>query len=212
MRRSTAPLLGLLALVLAGCTSTPGGQAPAQATAGSAFNVLGRDDAPVSIIEFSDLQCPYCARFALQTFPEIRRHYVDTGKVRYAAKDFPLPFHPFAVAAAVAVRCAGEQGRFWEYRHALFAAQDRLGSSPYDSIAAELKLDAPRFAACRADRQQEAAVRADVAMAKANGVASTPTFVIGRLVDGEFQGETFSGAESYAQFAARIDAKLAEGK
>ena len=213
MRPYAALFPSLLAVFLAGCATAPGNDGmPAPGAGSRAFNVLGRADAPVSIIEFSDLECPYCARFALETFPEIRRRYIDTGKLRYAAKDFPLPFHAHAVTAAVAVRCAGEQGRFWEYRDALFAAQDRLAASPYDSIAARLDLDVPRFTACRGDGQQKSAVRTDVQLAKANGISSTPTFVIGRLVDGEFQGETFSGAESYAQFSARIDAKLAEGK
>ena len=117
----------ILSLVSAGCTGAPSrSDAPAQE-----FNVLGHPDAPVTIIEFTDLQCPYCARFATQTFPQIRRNYIDTGKVRYTSRDLPLPMHEFAVSAAVAARCAGEQGRFWEYLAALFAMQDRLGSALY---------------------------------------------------------------------------------
>ena len=120
---------------------------------GLEFNVVGRADAPVTIIEFSDLQCPYCARNALNTFPEIKRNYIDTGKVRYVARDFPLDMHPFAMPAAVATRCAGEQGKFWEYRHALFERQNELATAPYDALAAELGLDVPRFAACQKDRR-----------------------------------------------------------
>jgi protein-disulfide isomerase len=212
MRPHTALIPSLFAFILAGCASSPADQASGKAGGANAANVLGRADAPVSVIEFSDLQCPYCARFALETFPAIRRDYIDTGKVRYAAKDFPLPFHAFALPAAVAVRCAGEQGKFWEYRDALFAAQDRLADSPYDSLAARMKLDVPRFATCRSDGKAEAAVRADIEMAKGHGIASTPTFAIGRIVDGEFQGDTFSGAEPYAKFAERINAQLDAGR
>jgi protein-disulfide isomerase len=178
------------------------------AAASVEYNVLGRADAPVTIIEFTDLQCPYCARHASQTFPEIRRRYVDTGKVRYTSRDVPLPFHAFAAPAAIANRCAGEQGRFWEYREAVFAAQSELGQSPFARIAAELGLDDEQFAACLADPRPVAAVRADLELARRHGITSTPTFVIGRLVDGEFVGETFSGAKPYAEFPAKIDALL----
>lgn len=196
----------ILSLVAAGCTGTPSGSdAPAQE-----FNVLGHPDAPVTIIEFTDLQCPYCARFATQTFPQIRRNYIDTGKVRYTSRDLPLPMHEFAVSAAVAARCAGEQGRFWGYREALFAMQDRLGSAPYDELARRLELDAERFASCRADGRQESKVRADLELAQSFGIASTPTFAIGRLVGGVFEGETVRGAKSYEEFAARIDALLGQ--
>lgn len=212
MRLNTTLVLCLFAFVGAGC-ATSGGHEPA---AGHAHpnppDVLGRADAPVTIIEYSDQQCPYCARFALDTFPEIRRNYVDTGKVRYAAKNFPLPFHVFAVPAAVAVQCAGEQGKFWEYREALFARQTQLPSQPYDALAGELKLDVQKFSTCRSDGRARAAVQADVDAARAQGISSTPTFAIGRLVNGQFEGEVFSGAEPYAKFAARIDAHLATAK
>ena len=79
------------------------------------------------IIEFTDLQCPYCARFARDTWPQLRERYIDTGKVRFATRDLPLPFHEFALPAAVASRCAGRQGKFWEYREALFRDQSLLG-------------------------------------------------------------------------------------
>lgn len=172
------------------------------------FNVLGRADAPVTIIEFTDLQCPYCARHAMQTFPELRRRYIDTGKVRYTSRDMPLPFHAFAAPAAVANRCAGEQGRFWEFREAVFAAQSELGQAPYARIAAELGLDGEQFAACLRDPRPAAAVRADLELARRHGITSTPSFVIGRLVDGEFVGEMISGAKPYAEFAAKIEALL----
>jgi protein-disulfide isomerase len=215
MPRRSAPFLSLMLLALAGSHTTAGNATTFEGLlppTGLEFNVVGRADAPVTIIEFSDLQCPYCARHALNTFPQIKRNYIDTGKVRYAARDFPLAMHPFAMPAAVATRCAGEQGKFWEYRHAVFDRQDDLDTAPFDALAAELGLDVPRFAACQKDGAQADAVRADVQLAGSNGITSTPTFVVGRIVDGVFEGETFSGAKSYADFAARIDAVLAAGK
>ena len=203
------PLLPLAAvLLLAGCASTaPEPSAPEQ-SAPAPFNDLGRADAPVSMIEFTDLQCPYCARYAAETFPRIRAEYIDTGKLRYASRDLPLPFHSFAKTAAIAARCAGEQGRFWEFRDALFARQSSLGGEPYAALAGELGLDVERLEACRRDGRQAAAVQADVELARYNSIGSTPTFVIGNIVDGQFVGERFSGAQPFEVFKEKIEAAL----
>jgi protein-disulfide isomerase len=198
-----------LALLVAGAALAQDSEGAYGAATTPPFNVIGRDDAPVSIIEFSDLQCPYCARYAAQTFPRLRAEYVDTGKVRYAVGDLPLPMHPKAMGAAIAVRCAGEQGRYWEYRDALFRSRNTLGAATYDRLAGEFRLDVPRFDACRNDPAQAERVRADMALARSNGIVSTPAFVIGRLVDGEFRGEVVTGAKPYEYFAAKIDALLA---
>jgi protein-disulfide isomerase len=233
MPKRPLSILLLVALLVGGCASTPHGNGstsarpaveasppdstvePGTAAGGASgsgaadFNVLGREDAPVTIIEFTDLQCPYCARFAASTFPELRKAYVDTGKVRFASRDLPLPMHAFAIPAAVAARCAGEQGHFWDYREALFAAQSRLAQEPYADLARKLGLDPVRFDACRKDGRQEAAVRADLAIARGAGISSTPSFVIGHVVAGQFVGEIVNGAQPLAVFQAKIDALLA---
>jgi protein-disulfide isomerase len=211
MQRLVTAALVATFILLAGCAATPQEPAASNTSAGGTadFNVIGREDAPVTIIEFTDLQCPYCARHATQTFPRLQREYIDTGKLRYTSRDLPLPFHSFAMPAAVASRCAGEQGRFWEFREALFASQTLLGTEPYGRIAGELGLDVARLEACRADGRQEANVKADIALASSVGIRSTPAFVIGRVVNGEFQGEQFSGAQPFEYFKARLDALLA---
>lgn len=211
MQRLVTAALVATFILLAGCAATPQEPEANGTSAGGIpeFNVIGREDAPVTIIEFTDLQCPYCARHATQTFPRLQREYIDTGKLRYTSRDLPLPFHSFAMPAAVASRCAGEQGRFWEYREALFASQTLLGTEPYGRIAGELGLDVARLEACRTDGRQEANVKADIALAGSVGIRSTPTFVIGRVVNGEFQGEQFSGAQPFEYFKGRLDALLA---
>ena len=176
------------------------------------FNVLGHEEAPVAMVEFSDLQCPYCAVYALRTFPQLKRAYIDTGKVHYAAVSFPLPMHAYAFPAAVAARCAGEQGKFWQFRDALFADQAQLASDPYDALAGKLGLDVAKFKSCRRDVRQDSLVREDLAMARRDGITSTPSFMIGRVVDGELQGETISGAKSFEEISAVIDRILAAGK
>ena len=202
-------LLGSL-LLLAGCAVTPDREPPVSPPA--PFNVLGPADAPLTIIEFTDLQCPYCARYARETFPRLRREYVDTGKLRYTSRDLPLPMHAQALPAAVASRCAGEQGRYWEYREALFAAQGTLRSEPYARLAGELGLDVARLEACRRDPLQAAAVGADLELARGSGIRSTPTFVIGREVNGRFEGQQVSGAVSFEVLAAKIDELLAAAR
>lgn len=206
------PVLLVTTLLAAtgGCATAPATDQGVEGAAERPFNVLGREDAPVTIIEFTDLQCPYCALFAIEVFPQLRRNYIDAGRVRFASRDLPLPMHPFAVTAAVAARCAGEQGRFWEFREALFAAQASLGPGTYVELARKhgLDLDLEAFAACRSDGRQAANVRADLDLAHANGITATPSLIIGRLVDGQFQGETIEGAKSYAVIAAKIDALL----
>lgn len=209
-RRTTLPIVAVL-LLSSGCAtapSRPGGQS--ESVAAVPFNELGSRDAQVLIIEFSDLQCSFCARHASQTLPELRRNYIDTGKLRYAARDLPLPMHRYAVPAAVAARCAGEQGKFWEMRQAIYLARGRLDQEPYAQMAGELGLDVERLEACRRDGRQLEKVRADAALAATEGIASTPAFVIGRIVGDEFHGETIVGAKPYAVFAAKIDALLGE--
>ena len=87
---------------------------------------LGDEDAPVTIIEFTDFQCPFCGRHHDQTFPQIKSQYIDTGKGKYVYRDFPLSFHPQAQSAAEAYECANEQGKSWEYHGLILNNQGRL--------------------------------------------------------------------------------------
>jgi protein-disulfide isomerase len=202
----------------AGCASTTRtAEAPVAAPAATRNSpaderILGSAEAQVMIIEFTDLQCPYCARFARDTWPLLRERYVDTGKVRFATRDLPLPSHEFALPAAVAARCAGQQGKFWEYREALFRDQSLLSQGRYAELAGEFGLDRTRFESCRADPAVLAAVRADAALAASSGIGSTPSFVIGRVVNGEFEGELMSGAKPFEVFQQRLDSLLQQPK
>ncbi len=203
--RAVAVLTASLAM-LAGCASskpsTPGGEA-------INFRVLGRADAPVTLVEYTDMQCPYCAAYARRTFPELKRLYIDKGKVRYESRDLPLSFHAFALPAAVAARCAGEQGKYWPYRDVLAQRQDELPKAPYDAWAAELGLDVERFAACRNSEDVARSIRAEAADAQAIGITGTPTFLIRRTADGASSGERIQGAEALEVFEQKIDALLA---
>src|SRR3954468_16252241 len=110
---------------------------------------LGREDAPLTMVEFTDLQCPFCRQFALTSFDEIKKNWIDTGKLRYISRDFPLDIHAQAMPAARAARCAGEQGQFWEMRTTLMRNANLLTPDFITKTAAALKLDPKAFAACR---------------------------------------------------------------
>ena len=167
---------------------------------------LGRRDAPVTIVEFTDYQCPFCQRFHMTAFEMVKRNYVDTGKVRYVSRDFPLSMHPNAMSAAQTARCAAEQDKdkFWEMRHRLIVNANQLGLDRYNALADELKLDRPRFQKCLAEEKHKAEIAQDVADAQAAGVNGTPTFVIGRAVGEGVAGVRIVGALPYATFDAAL--------
>jgi len=173
--------------------------------------VLGRADAPVTLVEFTDLECPYCRAFHVGAFERLKREYIDTGKVRFVTRDFPLDFHPNARPAALAVRCGGEQGKFWEMRHGVTLNAGALNRELYDRLARELGLDAGRFSACIAADRYRAEIDRDVAEAQSAGISGTPTFVLGATTPGTtVEGQRIVGALPFPVFEARIKALLGE--
>lgn len=162
---------------------------------------LGADKAPITLVEFADYECGFCAR-ALDTVKAVRAKYGD--KLRFVFKDFPLDFHPNAGPAAVAARCAGKQGKYWEMHDKLFANSQALGADTYQRLASELGLDGTAFGTCLADPAMAAAVAADAAAGRKVGVTGTPAFFI--------NGILISGAQPLEAFTEIIDAELARKK
>lgn len=172
-------------------------------------NAIGAVDAPVTIVEFTDYQCPFCRRYHTSAFEEIKKAYVDTGKVRYLSRDLPLPMHDHAPQAANAVRCAAEQGEYWTYRHVLFVNQQKLADEDMLRYATDLHLDGDKFAECLKSDRHRAAVERDASDAAAIGITGTPTFVIGKVrPDGRLTGVKVIGAQAYPVFEARIKEQL----
>ena len=161
---------------------------------------LGRASAPVTLIEFSDFQCPFCQRVE-PTLKKIRETYGD--KVRIVWKDFPLTqIHPQAFKAGEAGHCAAEQGKFWEYHDQLFGNQQALMPDDLQKYAAAVGIDAERFNSCLDTSKHAEVVRDGVAQGTRLGINSTPTvFVNGRRVE---------GAQAYEVFAAAIDEELSK--
>ena len=175
--------------------------------------VLGRPDAPLTLVEFTDLECPFCRTFHVNTFERLKREYIDTGKLRFVSRDFPLDFHPNARPAAQAVRCAGEQGKFWEMRHLVTLNASALSSEVYERLARELQLDLGRFTACAGTESHREAIDRDMAEGMKAGVTGTPSFVLGRTTPGTaLEGIRIVGAQPYNAFESRIKALLGESR
>jgi protein-disulfide isomerase len=172
--------------------------------------VLGSPDATVALVEFSDFQCPYCRRFHDRTFPQLKASYIDTGKLRYIYRDFPLgQIHPQAMNASIAANCAGGQGKYWDMHHALFANQHRIGPALFTELAQNLELDEQAFETCLNDPAQKEEVERDMAYGRSVGVRGTPHYFIGRVEGGKLVDvKRVSGAQSLKAFADVIDSLL----
>jgi protein-disulfide isomerase len=151
----------------------------------------------VTIVEFSDFQCPFCAR-VVPTIRQIENTY--QGKVRIVWKHLPLPIHKDAVSAAVAAEAAGKQGKFWEFHDRLFANQDKLGPDDLKQHAKDLELDMSRFETDLLNVDGKKKIDADVAEAGALSLSGTPGFFI--------NGRFLSGAQPFETFAKIIDEEL----
>ena len=170
--------------------------------------MLGRPDAPLTMVEFTDLQCPFCNRFAITTFDQLKKDYIDTGKVRFISRDFPLDFHPQAMPAARASRCAGDQGKFWELRATLVKNASQLSPAFITQQAAALKLDMKQFETCIKGTEYDSAINRDMTEGSGFSVNGTPTFFVGKTTAQGIEGLRIVGAQPYAVFQQRLDALL----
>jgi protein-disulfide isomerase len=166
--------------------------------------MMGRPDAPITMVEFTDLQCPFCREYITTSFADIKKNWIDTGKLRYISRDFPLDFHPQALPAARAARCAGEQGKFWEMRLALMKNANLLTPDYIAKTAADLKLDPKAFAACAASTKYDADIKAETLEGTAIGVDGTPTFIVGKTAPDSVEGPVIVGAMPYSLFDAKL--------
>jgi protein-disulfide isomerase len=163
--------------------------------------VKGPASAPVTIVEFSDFQCPFCGKVEA-TVKQVLDNYKD--KVRFVYRDFPLSIHPYAPKAAEAGECAHEQGKFWEFHDALYADQSKLSIPDLEATAARLGMNADAFKKCLDSGKYAAEVQKDMDDAQKAGVNSTPSFFI--------NGIAVVGAQQYQAFADVIDRELAKSK
>ena len=164
--------------------------------------VKGNRSAPVTIVEFSDYECPFCGKYARESYPLILKNYINKGQVKYVFRDFPLEIHVNAQKAAEAAECAGEQNKYYEMHDYLFANQDNLKVENLQGYAKDLGLDTVKFNDCLGSGKMAAEVKKDLADGKRYGVAGTPAFFV--------NGRAISGAQPYSVFSQEIEAALAE--
>ena len=203
----TRRLLAASFLALAACAALAQKPEPRVRLELAGAQVLGNTQAPLTMVEFSDYECTFCQQYHATAFVELKRDFIDTGKLRYVVRDFPLPTHRNSARAARAAHCAADQGRFWEMRSALLRGEP-LDLQTILETAEKLELDGARLRACIESGQFDAAIRKGIAEANAAGVNSTPTFVIGTSRGGGVEGTRFAGSLPYAEYAARIKALL----
>ncbi len=179
--------------------------------------VLGDKNAPLTLIEFSDYECPFCKRYFTDTFPELKKNYIDTGKLKMVFRDYPLPFHdPLATTEAMAASCAREQGGdtvYFKYHGEIFKRTKSNGQGMVKDelykIAADLNLNANNFKSCLDSEKYKDEVSKDIAAGSAAGVSGTPTLFIGKSnASGNIEGTRIVGAQPYAVFKAAIDQLL----
>ena len=166
--------------------------------AGSPY--MGKKSAPVTIIEFSDFECPYCAKANSDALKKIRDTYVKDGKVKLIFRHLPLSFHANAEIAALASMCAAEQNKFWKYHDKLFENQGKLSLTYYRTLARELKLNTARFNTCLQSSKFKRQIESDKSAAQRVNFRGTPSFLI--------NGERLTGALPISKFKEIIDKKL----
>lgn len=179
------------------------------AMSGDKFNELVKDaafvggnrDAKVKIVEFTDFECPFCASFFSTTYPQIAKEYLDSGKVGFYVRHFPLySIHPNAENASIAAECAKEQDKFVQMHDTLFANQKALTVADLKKHAATIGLNTTQFNSCLDSKKYKANVDRDAKLGDASGVSGTPAFFI--------NGKFISGAQAFATFKSTIDAEL----
>lgn len=164
--------------------------------------VLGNKDAPVTIIDFSDYECPFCGRFYEQTLPQIKSDYIDKGKVKLVYRDFPLSFHQNAQKAAEAAECAGEEGdeEYYKMHDKLFGQGVAGGVSTFKQYAKEIGIDTGKFNSCLDSGKMASEVQKDFNDGQSYGVQGTPAFFV--------NGKLISGAQPFANFQQVIESEL----
>ena len=175
--------------------------------------IIGNPDAPITIIEFSDFQCPFCAKFHMQTLPTIMDEYINKGTVKLVFRDFPIQsIHPNAVPASIAAECANEQGKFEQMYHMLFEKQKEWSNletayaiTAFNQYASELQLNEEKFDSCIKNVKYIEEVQKDLNEGRTYGVTGTPGFFIGNEKIGFVE---LKGAQPFESFKKVINSQL----
>ena len=173
---------------------------------------MGSSTAPITIVEFSDFECPYCKRFHEGTFKQLKKTYIDKGLVRFIHKDLPLPFHSNALLAATTARCAQEEGEYWNAYDALYSQQDCLSCKGPTAIVEKTGVSRKTLEQCSKSEEIRKTININISEAELNGIRATPTFVIGPTQKKAHRGEVTEGAVSWELLKYKIDKHLANNR
>lgn len=171
---------------------------------GGGIYVLGKSDAPLTLVEFTDYECPFCKRFYDSTFQILKKNYIETGKLKFISRNMPLPMHPHALKAAQATLCAGEQGQYWEMKETLFKNQNRLEVEAIAGYAKDMKLNGDAFKICMSDDNRLKGISDEANYINSLGVTGTPSFVLGKSVGDSVEGRKIVGAQPLEVFENAI--------
>ena len=192
---------------LASKTKPKGRPTTAQNVATLGSPILGDLKAPVTLIEFTDYECPFCKKFYKNALPKLKKQYIDTGKLRLVVRDFPLPFHKNARPAANAAHCAGEQDKFWPMHDALYEG-NKMNAEDIESHATKIGLEFDSFQSCLNSKRYKKYIDNDMKEAQIAGIRGTPAFILGKTTDNLVSGEFISGARDFNFYKSRIDKLL----
>ncbi len=167
-------------------------------------NIIGEQDAPVTLVQFTDYECPYCARFFKDALKGLRADYIDQGKLNLVVRDLPLAFHANAIGAAHATRCASEQNMFIEMHDKLYLHPKALEKEKLSGYAEQVGLNRKKFDTCMQSEKYIAAINEGVTEIQSLGISGTPTFVLGKAKDGKVKGNKIIGAQPLTAFEAQI--------
>jgi protein-disulfide isomerase len=193
-------------------TSVPGAPEKVQMTVKSTWSSLGRADAPITLVEFADYECPFCKGFHTGTYAELKKNYIDTGKVRFFSRDLPLEFHSTASSAAEAARCAGDQDKYWQLRDALLTNPSAPNDDVIKKAAESLSIEMKAFQACLDSNKYKGEVQEDAAEATTLHIIGTPSFVLGRTSGDKLDGIVLVGSQPYASFDSAIQEMLKDAR
>lgn len=177
----------------------------------------GNPDAVVALVEFSDYECPFCIRHFNETMPLIQKNYIETGKILYAFRDFPIDqLHPQAIRAHEAAQCVAglQSAKFWDMHNRMFGAPSQHTPAALETTAAGLGVDTTAYRECIASGRTTAGIRATGELASSFGANGTPAFFIGLIDKATNQvkiTKAISGAVPFAQFAQAIEAAMVQG-
>ena len=202
MKAAAALIAGCLMLAPAAIAQAPASD-KVQMKLASGWHWMGRDDAPITLVEFTDYQCPFCRKYHTETFTELKKNYIDTGKVRFVSRDLPLSFHSNAEKAAEAAWCAGEQNKYWELRDTMINSSD-LSPDAIVKYAQNDGLNVDSLKSCMQSDKYKAEVQKDIADAGTIGISATPSFVIGKTGKDTLDGERVVGAVPASVFESDI--------